>query len=122
MAKEQSPAFQFYPRDFLSDPNVMAMDNAAIGAYVKLMCTCWLQGSIPADPEYLADVVGATPKAFERMWSKLERCFEQNGNTDRLVHPRLEKEREKQAEWREKKAAAGRASGKARKRKGKGGK
>ena len=33
-----SPAFQFYPADFLSYENVMLMSNQEVGCYVKLMC------------------------------------------------------------------------------------
>jgi hypothetical protein len=42
MAREQSPAFQFYPQDFLSDDKVMAMNAAARGVYIVLLCHCWL--------------------------------------------------------------------------------
>ncbi len=36
--KERSPAFQFYPRQFSGDDQIMAMDLEAIGAHILLMC------------------------------------------------------------------------------------
>ena len=37
--KERAPAFQFYPRQFAGDDQVMGMDLEAIGAHILLMCT-----------------------------------------------------------------------------------
>lgn len=37
-AKERAPAFQFYPRQFSGDDQVMAMDLDTIGAHILLMC------------------------------------------------------------------------------------
>lgn len=118
MAKEQSPAFQFYPRDFLSDENVMAMELDERGAYITLMCVCWTEGSIPADVRRLARICGCPRERMAEMWEVLSPCFEEHpGGPERLVHPRLEAERTKQAEWREKSARGGRKSAEARKRK-----
>jgi hypothetical protein len=36
--KERAPAFQFYPRQFSGDDQVMAMDLDDIGAHILLMC------------------------------------------------------------------------------------
>lgn len=36
--KERAPAFQFYPRQFAGDDQVMGMDLEAIGAHILLMC------------------------------------------------------------------------------------
>jgi hypothetical protein len=37
--KNRAPAFQFYPRQFAGDDQVMGMDLTAIGAHILLMCT-----------------------------------------------------------------------------------
>jgi uncharacterized protein YdaU (DUF1376 family) len=37
--KNRAPAFQFYPRQFAGDDQVMGMDLVAIGAHILLMCT-----------------------------------------------------------------------------------
>ena len=47
MGKYDSPAFQFYPRDFLSDAKVAAMTNEQVGCYWKLICYCWIETDCP---------------------------------------------------------------------------
>ena len=36
-----SPAFRFYPADFMGSPDVQAMDLHEVGAYMYLLCTAW---------------------------------------------------------------------------------
>lgn len=107
-AHEQSPAFQFYPKDFLADGNVAGMSMAERGAYITLLCVCWREGSLPMDTKRLAHMVGATHQAFARVWPAVQACFEEQDG--RLVHKRLDKERAKQAEFRAQQSAAGKAS------------
>ena len=38
---EQSPAFQFYANDWISDPNRMKLSLDEQGAYILLYCHCW---------------------------------------------------------------------------------
>jgi uncharacterized protein YdaU (DUF1376 family) len=111
MAAEKAPAFQFYPKDFLSDGKVAAMTLAERGAYITLLCLCWQERSIPAESSRLARMVGTSPAAFARLWPALEPCFHvSDDDPGRLVHLRLEKERTKQNAYRERQSNAGRAS------------
>ena len=41
------PAFQFYPKDFLSDINVSVMSMEERGIYITLLSHCWLEGWLP---------------------------------------------------------------------------
>lgn len=108
----KSPAFQFYPKDFLTDENVRMMSLQERGAYITLICQCWTEGTLPADVAWLARLCGTPLTAFRRLWPAIERCFRNHPTeADRLVHPRLEKELEKQAEYRRRQADKGRASG-----------
>jgi uncharacterized protein YdaU (DUF1376 family) len=88
------PAFQFYPKDFLSDTNVVCLTNEELGAYIRLLCHCWLGGSLPTDDKKLA---------------KLSNCYRRWGHVrvsviglfsktedNRYVHKRLTEERVKQ--------------------------
>jgi uncharacterized protein YdaU (DUF1376 family) len=95
----KSPAFQFYPGDFLSDPNVAAMSTEAQGAYIRLLCFAWLDGSIPADVALLAPMCGLAHDSFTKAWAVVQRCWTES-STGRLVNPRLERERVFQAEGR----------------------
>lgn len=116
MAK--TPAFQFYPGDFLSDKNVLVMTTEEIGAYILLLSSCWLEGELPDDIEELSALARIPFERFQVSWERrLKRCFSvvengvQNGvKKTHLVHPRLEEEKEKQEEWRRKSAKGGKKS------------
>lgn len=104
----KSPAFQFYPNDFLSDRNVVVMSMQERGVYITLICHAW-QSPLPADVAQLAKFCGVPLTAFRKFWPALAVCFrEQDGY---LVHPRLERERLKQVEYRRRQSDRGKASG-----------
>ena len=111
MAKEQSPAFQFYPMDFLADSQVAAMTLQECGAYITLLCFCWRERSLPAEPEALARLCRVSTTAFARLWPALAPCFAVKDG--RLVQPRLDRERRKQARYRQLQAESGRKGGRA---------
>jgi uncharacterized protein YdaU (DUF1376 family) len=112
----KSPAFQFYPKDFLTDENVLVMSLQERGAYITLLCVCWQQGTLPDDQERLARLCGVPVPAFRRLWPALAVCFraalDQPG---RLVQPRLEREREKQANFARRQSDRGRLGGRPKK-------
>ena len=105
--KTKSPAFQFYPADYLSDSNTIAFTAEQDGHYLRLLCLCWLEGSIPIDPRPLLKD-GAT--ISDECLNPILRCFRLNRKKTALVHPRLDAERCKQIAWREKSSAGGKAS------------
>src|SRR5262245_55245889 len=114
MAAEKSPAFQFYPRDYLADIHVLAMSNAERGMYMTLLCLCWLEQSISPDLAELARLVGCGQQRFSKSWNcRLSRCFIV-GNDGRLFHKRLNAERDKQHAFHDLQAAHGRLGGLAR--------
>jgi len=106
------PAFQFYPSDFLSDENVVLMSNQEAGCYIKLLCYCWKEGTIPKDVGKLGKLCGETLQSMELMWPNIQPCFKLNG--DRYYHNRLDIERKKQSEWREKSSKGGKRSARTR--------
>ena len=105
--KTKSPAFQFYPADYLSDSNTIAFTAEQDGHYLRLLCLCWLEGSIPIDPRPLLKD-GAT--ISDDCLNPILKCFRINRKKTALVHPRLDAERCKQIAWREKSSAGGKAS------------
>ena len=105
--KTKSPAFQFYPADYLSDSNTIAFTAEQDGHYLRLLCLCWLEGSIPIDPRPLLKD-GAT--ISDECLNPILKCFRINRKKTALVHPRLDAERCKQIAWREKSSAGGKAS------------
>lgn len=103
------PAFQFYPAEFLSDENVVLMNNQEIGCYIKLLCYCWREGSIPNDIPKMAKLCGEDGSAMAQLWLAIQPCFSSAiGDPSRLVHPRLEMERKKQEEFRKERSSTGR--------------
>lgn len=109
----KSPAFQFYPKDFLSDSHVVGMRLPERGAYITLLCFCWLDGSIPSDLDLLARYCQVSTAVFTRLWPALEPCFRASDLPGRLYHPRVERERRKQETYRAYKADAGQKGGRA---------
>lgn len=95
----KSPAFQFYPGDWLSSPHIMMMTPAEEGAYIRLLAVAWSQDDcgLPNDPKYLAAI-----SRLGDQWctnGALMACFvERNG---RLYNDRLLIERDKQQKWSE---------------------
>lgn len=114
MSKESAPAFQFYPRDFLTDERVRMMSHRERGIYITLLCLCWTEQSLPADLTALAKLVNVPAKPFIRLWenSVLKGCFAIVN--DRLRHKRLDAEREKQAQHHQIKSDSGKAGAEAR--------
>jgi uncharacterized protein YdaU (DUF1376 family) len=105
---ERSPAFQFYPADFLSDPNVAGMSLQERGAYITLLCLCWKDGSLPLEDERLARMVGLPLPAWRKLSPIVVGCFTKADG--RLVHKRLDHERQKQEEFRRRQSDKGKAS------------
>lgn len=101
----KSPAFQFYPDTFLSDANVIAMSLQERGAYITLICICWIEGSLPSDTAKLAKLCGTPHTSFRKLWPNIAPCFRASGD-QRMVHPRLEKEKKKQREYRRRQSDA----------------
>src|SRR6185312_15516481 len=112
MAIKKAPAFQFYAADYLADEHVQLMTLEEEGVYIRLLAYCWREGSIPADPKALSRLCkGASPEAISIV---TDRFISMDNDAQRLTHPRLNEEREKQENWSQKNAVNGRKSGKAR--------
>lgn len=110
------PAFQFYPKDFIADGNVAVMNMEERGVYITLLSYCWLEGWLPNASTKLKRMCN-NPSNWEQSWNNIKHCFyEKEG---KLYHKRLDKERQKQQEWREKSRIGGVRSGETRRKKSK---
>jgi uncharacterized protein YdaU (DUF1376 family) len=116
MAKEQAPAFQFYPKDFLSDPRVTLLPPEAIGAYVLLLCYCWSEQKLANDIETLRTLSRCDRRKWARIAPMVLPLFECDGTSYR--HKRLDEERAKQEAFREGQSRHGVAGARARWRHG----
>jgi uncharacterized protein YdaU (DUF1376 family) len=105
----KAPAFQFYPQDYLSSSRVAEMTLEEEGVYIRLLCYCWSCGSIPADPERCAKLAGKG--CTVEIATSVQRSFNEHPtDSQRLVHNRLEIERERQQNRRDQASEAGRKS------------
>jgi uncharacterized protein YdaU (DUF1376 family) len=100
------PAFQFYAKDWVMSTRTIPAE--ARGVHIDLLCFAWEEEGLPADLDGLHTYVGLTKRKFKAIWdAHLARRWTSDSN-GRLVHRKLEDEREKQRKWREKSAKGGR--------------
>lgn len=108
----KSPAFQFYPKDWLSSRGVRMMTSEQRGWYIQLLCEAWeseVQGTLPNDPKILWILAGASSEhLFNTCSTPVIAMFNQTGET--LVHNRLVEEVIKQKQWSEHCSQAGKKS------------
>lgn len=116
---EKSPSFRLYPADWLADENTCAMTAAQEGHYIRAICFCWRQGSIPKDPIRFAAMLGKG--CTEEDARVVQGLFKQMAsNPQRMIHQRLQLEKQKQLDWVEKCSKGGKKSGETRRYQSKG--
>lgn len=103
----KSPAFQFYPNDFLGGV-VAAYTLEEVGLYSLLLAFDWNLNGLPTDAEKLAKMTRVSSRKFHTLWKTVGENFTERDG--RYFNARLQLEREKQAEWRDKSAKGGKAS------------
>jgi len=99
MAKA-SPAFQFYPSDFLSSTTTLT--DAEIGVYIRLLSWSWLNGPLPLDPQRIrrAALSSASETEWAAIWAAIKPRWTQQA--EGYTNDRLERTRAEQDEYREK--------------------
>jgi uncharacterized protein YdaU (DUF1376 family) len=100
------PAFQFYASDFLVD--TIDLSNEELGAYVRLLCHQWVNGSLPAQLELILRCAHAVLPAFEAVWTSIQGKFTV-GQDGRLRNPRMEEVRQNMVRFHESKVLAGKS-------------
>ncbi len=100
-----APAFQFYPADHLSDMRVRMLSWESRGLYIDLLCYCWREGWIPSDSSAIAQLCQCYDTDI------IDPCLSlfspDPQDPGKLIHPRLDREREKQKAFREERKASG---------------
>lgn len=103
----KSPAFQFYPNDFLSDPKTLVMSAEEIGIYWLLVSVCWKENGLPKENKKLSRLARVQEKKFSRIWNDtISECFYFCEETQQYRHEGLDKEQLKQGENSEKRKQA----------------
>lgn len=106
-----SPSFQFYPADFFQ--GTLLMSAAEVGAYTRLLCWQWQQGHLPAEVGRISKIAGLSPSKLENVLLKFEK-----GSDGLYRNARMESDRQRLEEFRERQAEAGRKGGRPPKEKG----
>ena len=92
--------FEWYPWYVLrwqTDQRVRLLDTEERGAYHELLDECWLEGSIPSDPDLIARLLPPLGRPIADLWGSLAHFFVAvDGDPTRLVNPTLESIREQQ--------------------------
>lgn len=102
MSKSKSPAFSFYPADYLSD--TQHMTPAEQGAYMRLLATGWRgiaglpQCFLPTDDGRLARIVGMTDPEWREARSAVLELFQIDEEKGAYCHGRLLRELARQNE------------------------
>lgn len=116
--QNKSPAFQFYPKDWLSDGKTMALPLFAKGCYVTLLCYDWTDDGITDDSEKWKYMIGGDAllcEDWEKVVEQLISLFVSHPDKkNHLTNPRLYRERQKQTAYSESKKRAGKAGAKRR--------
>jgi len=106
---KKSPAFQFYPNDWLSSPTTQIMTAEQEGAYIRLLCFCWQDDdiSLKDDDDYLS----ALSRISKGGLTVVKAAFNQHPTKQGYItHNRLLLEYEKQRAWRDKSSQGGKKS------------
>ena len=100
---KRPPAFQFYADDFLG--GTQHLTDAEVGLYIRLLCAQWNSGGLPNDDAELASYgkAGKDGTRVDRVKSKFQ--LQEDGQ---LQNARLEAERGKQKDFRERQTKNGR--------------
>lgn len=107
MAPQKSPAFSFYAKDFLSGTAKMSLQE--VGAYIRLLSYAWEDGGIPADASERARLMVCAKAQERELWKKVGHKFVLRDGA--YVNERLEVERQKQAERRQRLSDNGKLGG-----------
>jgi len=113
---EQSPAFQFYAQDWITDPNRMKLSLDEQGAYILLFCHCWRSFKILNDLEILSKMCGCRLQKIEKIFPKIKHLFTEikEDGIKYLICNQAEEERKEQVKNRKRRSVAGKLGAKIR--------
>lgn len=89
----KAPSFQLYAGDFLVGTAMMSAEE--VGAYIRLLCYQWTEGSLPNDDAVLARLAGCGGNAVASIRNKFG-----IDSAGRLANARLEQVRAEQVAYR----------------------
>lgn len=89
------PWFKVYAAETLSDERIMGWTCEELGAFFKLLCLQWREGSIPSEPDALRRFLHLDGPAFSVVWQTIGNRFApSDAAPGRLSNVRMEQERQ----------------------------
>lgn len=110
------PAYQEYASDVLANETFSDMTLAERGLWLTMRLQCWVNDSVPADPEGVARVLHLDHEAVKAAWTQRVMSFfaEHPERGDRLTCPELDTYRADMERRRQTKSEAGKKGAEAR--------
>lgn len=108
-----SPTFQVYAFDLMAMRSYRMMTLAERGLYLSMLCECWANIEIPANPEELAALLGKQGQVEAALTPRLLSFFERT-ESGFLISPDIEKYRKQVIEQRARMSEGGSRGGKKR--------
>ena len=74
----KAPAFQFYVRDWLSDPSLRQIEFSSKGIWMDLLCYLWeseTRGELTSDKRGFCRMIGCAENEFEQFLSDAEKTL-----------------------------------------------
>ena len=115
-SQEQSPAFQFYASDWLTNPDRLRLSLEEQGAYILLYCHCWQGFEIEYDLEVLSRMCNCRIDKLKTIIPNIIHLFKQVEKNGRIYLQciQAEEERKEQELNRIKRSKAGKLGAKIR--------
>lgn len=106
-------SYPWYVHDWRQ--SMMRLRLSPIGRYVyrELLDQCYIDGSIPNEPELLAKIVDLPRREFDKVWSDVSRAFDLRED-GRYHHSKADTVLTEIERWKEQKSNAGKRSGESR--------
>jgi len=105
------PAFQLYAADFYMDTAHWTPEE--VGVYFRLLMFEWVNKTIPNNTRQMARISGLSPKKFTKTYQIVSPKFVKKDD-ENLINLKMESIREKQDNYRESQAIAGKKGAKKR--------
>lgn len=88
---DKLPWFKFFPRDWIALVQTSQLSAPAEGCFIRLLCHCWINGTIPRDRARLAVICDYSGPELDRA---IAMFTPKGSDVSQLYSPRLETERE----------------------------
>ena len=101
-----SPYFAFFASDMMADKRYRSMRLDERGLLISMMCECWVNDSMPADPESIGKWLGFQSAEIKAALTESVLSFFTEAKSE-LICPEIETYREKILDHREKQSRGG---------------